>query len=322
MYKYDSKNRPLDPSLPLSDSAEADGSFGEALTDAVPEDLAAPEDVSVHSASVSDSLTAQAKGSPSDVISEVQTLPSTDESLSSRKVTLESAGAFDYRSSLSNSAALDEATTSTVHAMPIFVEEAENGQLSNTDMDRLSAIWLPPSSLSGSSSLSSLTRRLVQRPSSSGSFERHLVDDIPSSVMQWDGYEEAIRDKDLELAERIEAEKAEFEGKLQQLWEEKEMLERQMRERKEMLEREMLDREMREREMWMAARMREGSVRAQGRSGRFRRWIARAGAATLGAGAATLAGATVLSGGALAIVATALYGAVKASVQVQKVSKR
>jgi len=120
VYKYDSKNRPLDPSFPLSDSAEADGSFGEALIDAVPEDLAAPEDVSVHSASVSDSLTAQAKGSPSDVISEVQTLPSTDESLGSRKVTLESVGAFDYRSSLSNSAALDEATASTVHAMPIF----------------------------------------------------------------------------------------------------------------------------------------------------------------------------------------------------------
>jgi len=312
VYKYDSKNRPLDPSLPLSDSAEADGSFGEALTDAVPEDLAAPEDVSVHSASVSDSLTAQAKGSPSDVISEVQTLPSTDESLGARKVTLESVGAFDYRSSLSNSAALDEATTSTVHAMPIFVEEAENGQLSNTGMDRLSAIWLPPSSLSGSSSLSSLTRRLVQRPSSSGSFERHLVDDIPSSVMQWDGYEEAIRDKDLELAERIEAEKAEIEGKFQQMWEEIEMLGREMREGE-------MRKEMRIR---IPARMREGSVRAQGRSGRFRRWIARAGAATLGAGAATLAGATVLSGGALAIVATALYGAVKASVQVQKVSKR
>ena len=306
MYKYDSKNRPLDPSLPLSDSAEADGSFGEALTDAVPEDLAAPEDVSVHSASVSDSLTAQAKGSPSDVISEVQTLPSTDESLGARKVTLESVGAFDYRSSLSNSAALDEATTSTVHAMPIFVEEAENGQLSNTDMDRLSAIWLPPSSLSGSSSLSSLTRRLVQRPSSSELLERHSVDDIPSSVMQWDGYEEAIRDKDLELAERIEAEKAEIEGKFQQMWEEIEMLGREMREGE-------MRKEMRIR---IPARMREGSVRAQGRSGRFGRWIARAGAATLGVAA------TVLSGGALAIVATALYGAVKASVQVQKVSKR
>jgi len=306
VYKYDSKNRPLDPSLPLSDSAEADGSFGEALTDAVPEDLAAPEDVSVHSASVSDSLTVQAKGSPSDVISEVQTLPSTDESLSSRKVTLESAGAFDYRSSLSNSAALDEATTSTVHAMPIFIEEAENGQLSNTDMDRLSAIWLPPSSLSGSSSLSSLTRRLVQRPWSSGSLERHSVDDIPSSVMQWDGYEEAIRDKDLELAERIEAEKAEIEGKFQQLWEEIEMVGREMREGE-------MRKEMR---MRIPARMREGSGRAQGRSGRFGRWIARAGAATLGVAA------TVLSGGALAIVATALYGAVKASVQVQKVSKR
>lgn len=311
MYKYDSKNRPLDPSFPPLDSAEADGSFGEALTDAVPEDLAALEDVSVHSVSVSDLLTAQAKGSPSDVISEVQTLPSTDESLGSRKETLESVGAFDYRSSLSNSATLDEATASTVHSMPIFVEEAENGQLSNTDMDRLSAIWLPPSSLSGSSSLSSLTRRIVQRPSSSGSLERHSVNDIPSSVMQWDGYEEAIRDKDLELAERIEAEKAEIEGELQQLRE------------SQMRERQMLERQMRE-QMQMQKKLRTEEERARGKSGRFGRWIARAGAATLGAGAtgfnggAVGAGATVLSGSALALVVAALYGAVKARFQVSK----
>jgi hypothetical protein len=58
VYKYDSKNRPLNPELPPSDHRIVDGSFEETLPCAVSEDLPVPEDTAIHFTTVLDPPTA------------------------------------------------------------------------------------------------------------------------------------------------------------------------------------------------------------------------------------------------------------------------
>jgi hypothetical protein len=58
VYKYDSKNRPLNPELPHSDHRIVDGSFEETLPYAVSEDLPVPEDTAIHFTTVLDPPTA------------------------------------------------------------------------------------------------------------------------------------------------------------------------------------------------------------------------------------------------------------------------
>jgi hypothetical protein len=76
-------------------------------------------------------------------------------------------------------------TTDDVPALSAVIEEPENGRLSDVDMDRLSAISLTPSSLSGFASLRSLARRVRLRQNGETSSERNSEADLPSSVMNW-----------------------------------------------------------------------------------------------------------------------------------------
>ena len=79
----------------------------------------------------------------------------------------------------------DGSASPTVSAMFTVNADPEDGGMSDIDMDRFSAMSLAPSSLSGFSSLKSLSRRIRKRQMAHSSSDEPSPDDLPSNAMEW-----------------------------------------------------------------------------------------------------------------------------------------
>jgi hypothetical protein len=69
---------------------------------------------------------------------------------------------------------------------PSPILSPSGGRAMDTDMDRISITSLAPSSISGFASLRSLARRIRMDRITTASSEDQSMNDVPSSVMQWD----------------------------------------------------------------------------------------------------------------------------------------
>jgi hypothetical protein len=215
VYKYDSKNRPSDTALRLYRDG-SDEAFGQPIPQVAPEDLSILNDLPVHAPFTPDLSTAHTEPLQDTNIEhymnyagEVKALPDSDEAHSTFNELLEPTEYVDadlaYTTlhnpspaaiAVSNNPttsmstpqhvrAHEEDAASSVPTIALVTEEPENGRLSDIDMDRFSSLSLTPSVSSGFASLRSLAQRILLRQREKSSLRGDSLDDLPSSVMDW-----------------------------------------------------------------------------------------------------------------------------------------
>lgn len=218
MYKYDSKNRPSDTALRLHHDS-LDEAFGQPFPQVAPEDLSILKDLPIHASFAPDLSTAHTEPLQDADIEHymsyagvVKTLPDSDEAYSTFYELPESPEPTEYvdadltYTTLHNSSpiaiaaannpttrmstsqrvrAYEEDSASSVPAIAVVTEEPENGRLSDIDMNGFSSLSLTPSVSSGFASLRSLAQRILRRQREESSLRRDSLNDLPSSVMDW-----------------------------------------------------------------------------------------------------------------------------------------
>ena len=218
VYKYDSKNRPSDTAIRLYYDG-LDEAFGQPFPQVASEDLSILKDLPVHAPFTFDLSAAHTEPLRDTNVEHymsyagvVKTLADSDEAHSTfnelpepPEPTLHVDADLTY-TTLHNSSPAAIATSnnpitsmsmsqhvkahkedaaSSVPIIAVVTEEPENGRLSDIDMDRFSSLSLTPSVSSGFASLRSLAQRILLRQREESPLRRDSLDDLPSSVMDW-----------------------------------------------------------------------------------------------------------------------------------------
>jgi hypothetical protein len=192
VYKYDSKNRPMDSVLAASEDDSVEHSLPKAPSTAVFHALskealtAVPESITgAHSRSLPDSNLRQLQNN---TITANKRPPSPGGSSIHVKELSECPRAFDPLSSTEDGRTHhkhDARIVGSAQADLPSIEGPQYGSQPDVNMDRLSIFSLAPSSISGFASLRSLARRVRTPQTAQMSSDRKSVDDLPSGMMQW-----------------------------------------------------------------------------------------------------------------------------------------
>jgi hypothetical protein len=225
VYKYDSKNRFSDAALRLYHDG-LDEDFGEPFPQAVLEDLSNPKDPPVQATFASDLSTAHTESlqdtdtehymsysevsgslpNPDGMRGTFTKLPEPPEPTEYDDADLTYAAFHNSLPaviSVSNNSTMsmntsqhvkvhEEDTASSVSVMAVATKEPGN-TLPDIDMDRFSLLSLTPSVSSGFASLRSLAQRILLRQREGDSLRRDSLDDLPSSVMDWNRSNSSLR---------------------------------------------------------------------------------------------------------------------------------